>query len=284
MTNSKYFKLFKYASLFIKLANIDKHQAAYILGVGIQATEEEIKKAYKEKALKAHPDHGGSNDKMIELNIAKDVMLNSDNLFDISDKVGLGDKSESGRTVKEIIELIRTIGLAEFEKNYPEDHEFLSDSLDDDEYEKAIYGIGLTSRFRTYSEYDAHFLDEDEFANTDELIIYTGSFDKFIKDIQKIRFERFNQKYPGYISSFVKEYGKDKIFEKVYGFVPDYHSTEPREGPEDIMPSFLRSEEAFIAEVKHLGIKQFERIHPDLLDAYRVAYGDDKFHDLIYAS
>jgi len=45
-----------------------------ILGVRPDATEEEVEKAYKEKAWSAHPDHGGSNEKMVLVNAAREAI------------------------------------------------------------------------------------------------------------------------------------------------------------------------------------------------------------------
>jgi len=41
-----------------------------ILGVTFTSTEDDVKKAYKEKAKTAHPDHGGSNEEMAKVNAA----------------------------------------------------------------------------------------------------------------------------------------------------------------------------------------------------------------------
>jgi len=41
-----------------------------ILGVKADATKDEVKRAYKKKAGKAHPDHGGSNSEMMKVNAA----------------------------------------------------------------------------------------------------------------------------------------------------------------------------------------------------------------------
>jgi len=47
-----------------------------ILGVGKDATEEEIKAAYKREAKKNHTDKGGDNDKMVAVNKAWGVLKN----------------------------------------------------------------------------------------------------------------------------------------------------------------------------------------------------------------
>ncbi len=41
-----------------------------ILGVEPNATKDEVKRAFKKKAWKAHPDHGGSNEDMMKVNAA----------------------------------------------------------------------------------------------------------------------------------------------------------------------------------------------------------------------
>ena len=49
-------------------------EAARILGVSSSATPEEIQKAYKAKVFENHPDRGGDPEKMVEVNVAKDVL------------------------------------------------------------------------------------------------------------------------------------------------------------------------------------------------------------------
>lgn len=50
-------------------------EAADILGVSVDATKQEIRKAYKHLMKKNHPDHGGTTKLAEQINIAKDVML-----------------------------------------------------------------------------------------------------------------------------------------------------------------------------------------------------------------
>ena len=45
-----------------------------ILGVDMNATREEVDKAYKEKAKIMHPDAGGNNEEMVKLNAAYEAM------------------------------------------------------------------------------------------------------------------------------------------------------------------------------------------------------------------
>lgn len=51
-------------------------QAAFaLLGIPHTSSAEEIKRAFKAKALVTHPDHGGSHNDMIKLNKARDAAL-----------------------------------------------------------------------------------------------------------------------------------------------------------------------------------------------------------------
>ena len=45
-----------------------------ILGVGPNATKDEVKQAYKKKAWSAHPDRGGSNEDMMKVNAAYEAI------------------------------------------------------------------------------------------------------------------------------------------------------------------------------------------------------------------
>ncbi len=46
-----------------------------ILGVNQDSTQEEVTKAYREKAFKAHPDKGGSVEEMAKVNAAKETIF-----------------------------------------------------------------------------------------------------------------------------------------------------------------------------------------------------------------
>lgn len=57
--------------LFLAMSIAD---AAKILEVSEDASPEDLKKAYKRKVIENHPDRGGSNEKMVEVNVAMEVL------------------------------------------------------------------------------------------------------------------------------------------------------------------------------------------------------------------
>ncbi len=50
-------------------------EARNLLGVGEKATQHEIRDAYRQKTARIHPDRGGNNSEMQELNGARDLLL-----------------------------------------------------------------------------------------------------------------------------------------------------------------------------------------------------------------
>lgn len=50
-------------------------EARAILGVGLAATPDEIRAAYRRKIAEAHPDRGGSHDQAARLTVARDTLL-----------------------------------------------------------------------------------------------------------------------------------------------------------------------------------------------------------------
>ena len=53
---------------------LSMQEAADLLGVQQGASEDEIEKAYKQLAFKHHPDRGGDQDMMVQLNVARDIL------------------------------------------------------------------------------------------------------------------------------------------------------------------------------------------------------------------
>lgn len=62
----------RYARLFVAMS---LGEARKLLELSEGATADEVSKAYKTKALKAHPDRGGSHEEMVDLNVARDLLL-----------------------------------------------------------------------------------------------------------------------------------------------------------------------------------------------------------------
>eukprot|EP00824_Muranothrix_gubernata_P008144 TRINITY_DN2040_c0_g1_i1.p1 TRINITY_DN2040_c0_g1~~TRINITY_DN2040_c0_g1_i1.p1 ORF type:complete len:428 (-),score=90.70 TRINITY_DN2040_c0_g1_i1:125-1345(-) len=72
---------------------VDNKKYYDLIGVPQSATEQEIKKAFRKKALKEHPDKGGDVEKFKELTVAYEVLSNSEkrNIYDKYGEEGLRD-------------------------------------------------------------------------------------------------------------------------------------------------------------------------------------------------
>ena len=66
---------------------VDNSKYYDLLGVDKKATDAEIKKAYRKKALKEHPDKGGDPDKFKEVTAAYEVLADREKR-DLYDKYG----------------------------------------------------------------------------------------------------------------------------------------------------------------------------------------------------
>lgn len=60
-----------YARLVVAMK---RSEALGLLGLSGYPSEDDIKKAYRAKALENHPDRGGNPDLMVKINVAKDVL------------------------------------------------------------------------------------------------------------------------------------------------------------------------------------------------------------------
>lgn len=93
----------KYARL-IQAMSLD--EAKRVLGLPAVGTPsaDEISKAYKTLALQNHPDRGGDADKMVEINVARDVLLNAGS-SEVSDYEN--DEREAEKFVSENFESMK---------------------------------------------------------------------------------------------------------------------------------------------------------------------------------
>lgn len=66
---------------------VDNSRFYELIGVEKNATQDEIKKAFRKKALKMHPDKGGDPDKFKDLTVAYEVLSDAKKR-DIYDKYG----------------------------------------------------------------------------------------------------------------------------------------------------------------------------------------------------
>jgi len=74
---------------------VDNKALYEILEVPLTATTEEIKKAYKKKAMKNHPDKGGDPEKFKEIAGAHEILTNQEKR-EIYDKYGLEGLKDGG--------------------------------------------------------------------------------------------------------------------------------------------------------------------------------------------
>lgn len=74
---------------------VDTQKYYDIIGVKKDATPKELKKAYRKKAMKCHPDRGGDQDKFKELNKVYDVLSDPEKR-EAYDKYGEGGEAQGG--------------------------------------------------------------------------------------------------------------------------------------------------------------------------------------------
>lgn len=101
------------------------------LGVDKSASKEEIKKTYKEKAKKAHPDKGGSEEEMTALTLAYSVLGNEEKRK-FYDETGEDSQSKLDQDVR--------LGLVELLNNV-----LLSDATDEIAHAKKLVKLELES-------------------------------------------------------------------------------------------------------------------------------------------
>lgn len=74
---------------------VDNSKYYELLGVEKTATYDEIRKAFRKKALKEHPDRGGDKEKFQELNAAYEVLSDKEKR-DVYDKYGEDGLKDGG--------------------------------------------------------------------------------------------------------------------------------------------------------------------------------------------
>jgi len=75
--------------------DIDNTKYYKLLGVTNKATPDEIKKAFRKKALKEHPDKGGDPEAFKEITVAYEVLSNAEKR-DLYDKYGEDGVNDGG--------------------------------------------------------------------------------------------------------------------------------------------------------------------------------------------
>ena len=77
---------------------VDNKKYYDLIGVPQNATQDEIKKAFRKKALKEHPDKGGDPEKFKELTVAYEVLCDAEkrDMYDKYGEEGLRDGGGAG--------------------------------------------------------------------------------------------------------------------------------------------------------------------------------------------
>ena len=78
-----------------------------ILGIKKDATEEQIKKAYRDKSMEFHPDKGGNPDDFKELKFAYDILKDKEKRYEY-DRTGMADPDERKESATEILQTLFT--------------------------------------------------------------------------------------------------------------------------------------------------------------------------------
>ncbi|CAM9366651.1 unnamed protein product [Phaeothamnion confervicola] len=88
-------------------AEADTNEFYEVLGVGKDATDSDIKKAYRKLALKNHPDKGGDPEKFKEISMAYEVLSDPEKrkLYDQYGKEGLGEEGGPGHSAEDIFSM-----------------------------------------------------------------------------------------------------------------------------------------------------------------------------------
>lgn len=85
----------------------DTNEFYELLGIGKDADENEIKKAYRKLALKNHPDKGGDPEKFKEISMAYEVLSDPEKrkLYDQYGKDAVGDEGGPGHSAEDIFSM-----------------------------------------------------------------------------------------------------------------------------------------------------------------------------------
>jgi DnaJ-class molecular chaperone len=168
-----------------------------VLGVDKNATDEELKKAYREKAKESHPDKGGSHEDTAEITNAYAILKNPAKRkeYDETGKVNANNFEQRffafvGDTLMKIIEANHDVEVVDIVQQFKD---FIAAIVKDAESKKSELEKKLSKaekvKSRLTTEAEENKLDHILFAHITELkkqVVLMDNEVKFIKDCAEV--------------------------------------------------------------------------------------------------
>jgi hypothetical protein len=141
---------------------MDANKARELLGVGPDATTDEIKKVYKNLAIKHHPDKGGDSSTMQEINVARDFLLGDIYDFDKEDEDEESYMDKVANTMwmifdteyKEIPHLYRMLSRSKTEEDKSELKRRINDKIKELHEMREKFKLSLTDKNLDVEQYN----------------------------------------------------------------------------------------------------------------------------------
>jgi|SRR3989304_1343316 len=156
-----------------------------ILGVKKTASADEIKKAYRKKSKKTHPDKGGSNEEFTEVNKAYNILKDA-----IKRKIYDETGSTGEKTEQSIYNEVATMFFSAIAENKDAINmdivSYLLDKINANMSESIANIDGLRKRINDISKFRGKMKLKDEFSSNDNIFedLITGSIQTMEQEIR----------------------------------------------------------------------------------------------------